>query len=133
MAAPSPQARSLMRFLETLTQGRVDFTGAPNYAASSDVDTNAEKPNVVNSLIKNHPRGSMHQVVLDIDHPCWVVESSTPGRHHLYIEVPGGISWPHYQNLLNALSSAGVIETGYRNASVRRTFSTLRLPWIKKG
>lgn len=73
-----------------------------------------------------------HQVVLDIDHPAQLVESSTPGHSHLYIQVPGGIPTGHYFKLLEALFDAGVIEKGYLAASSKRGFSCVRLPWVSK-
>lgn len=73
-----------------------------------------------------------HMVLLDIDHPAWLVKSSTPGKFHLYIEVPNGIAWLDYQLLLDSLADCGVIEEGYANASKQRGATMLRLPWVKK-
>ncbi len=74
-----------------------------------------------------------HQVVLDIDHPVHVVESSTPGHHHLIIEVPGGIPDEAYWKLVEALGLAGVVEPGYVNASITRGRTDVRLPWVSKA
>lgn len=73
-----------------------------------------------------------HALVIDIDHPTWLVKSSTPGHFHLYVDVPGGIPHETYLYLLNALAQAGVIEQGYSNASHERGSSMVRLPWVKK-
>jgi hypothetical protein len=73
-----------------------------------------------------------HVVALDIDHPAWLVKSSTEGHYHLYIDVPGGIEHDKYMLLLTCLADCGVIEEGYAKASVIRGRSDLRLPWIKK-
>lgn len=76
--------------------------------------------------------GPRHAVVLDIDHPAWLMPSTTPGHYHLYIDVPGGIPGPEYDALLIALANARVIETGYAGASRARGFTSVRLPWIMK-
>lgn len=74
--------------------------------------------------------GLMHKVVLDIDLPCRLIESSTPGHYHLYIDTP--VPWIGYRNLLDALAAAGIIQPGYANASRDRGYTRLRLPWIRK-
>ena len=72
----------------------------------------------------------IHTVMLDLDVPARLIPSTTPGHSHLYIDVP--MSWSRYKHLLWALKAACVIEPGYYQASVRRGFTSLRLPWIKK-
>lgn len=74
-----------------------------------------------------------HALLLDIDHPAWLVKSSTEGHFHLYIDVPGGIRHDDYMRLLGSLADCGVIEHGYAGASQRRGHTSLRLPWVKKG
>lgn len=73
-----------------------------------------------------------HALVLDIDHPCWLMPSTTPGHYHLYVDVPGGIDNDKYLALLTALADAGVIEWGYASASAARGFTSARLPWVQK-
>lgn len=73
-----------------------------------------------------------HALVLDIDHPAWLMPSTTPGHFHLYVDVPGGIPDDEYAALLDALATAGVIEWGYAGASKARGFTSVRLPWITK-
>jgi hypothetical protein len=72
----------------------------------------------------------------DLDSP-WVLHLRCPVRllksthnHHLYLEhlVP----WPKYKELLKLLVKTGIIEKGYYRASVARTGTHLRLPWIQK-
>jgi hypothetical protein len=74
---------------------------------------------------------TLHKPVIDIDLPVKVVESSTPGHHHLYIDK--AMSWEKYRHLLEALAVAGLVEPGYVNASIDRGYSAVRLPWIHKG
>ena len=72
----------------------------------------------------------MHRPLLDLDFTAALIESSTPGNCHLYLDKP--MSWRTYRRLLRALARAGVIEHGYAKASIRRKHSDLRLPWIRK-
>lgn len=76
--------------------------------------------------------GARHALVLDIDHPSWLMPSTTPGHFHLYVDVPGGITNEKYTTLLTALADAGVIEWGYASASIARGWTSVRLPWIQK-
>lgn len=66
----------------------------------------------------------MHAPALDIDVPARLVPSSTPGHSHLYIDVP--MDWATYSNLLRALGAAGILETGYVEASIRQGATFLR-------
>lgn len=78
---------------------------------------------------ETHIQG-VHRPVLDLDVPAQLVPSTTPGHHHLYIDVD--MSWPTYKRLLRALAKAGVIEAGYAKASIHRGASFVRLPWVRK-
>ncbi len=96
-----------------------------------------DNANVVTSLIADSGRTfdngeTIHTLVLDIDHPAWLMPSTTPGHYHLYIDVPGGIPVVAYSNLLDALANARVIEAGFAGASKARGFTSVRLPWIQK-
>jgi hypothetical protein len=73
-----------------------------------------------------------HIVVLDVDHPAHLVDSSTPGHHHLYVEIPP-CAWSDYVEFLQAAHTIGLIEEGYLNASIERGHSDVRLPWVRKG
>jgi hypothetical protein len=76
-----------------------------------------------------NPSGK-HRPLLDIDFPAAVIPSSTEGHCHLYIDKE--LEWKEYKKLLNVLADLGIIEHGYRGASLARGYSALRLPWIKK-
>jgi hypothetical protein len=71
-----------------------------------------------------------HTPVLDIDVPAQLVQSSTPGKHHLYIDAP--MTWDTYVKLLDAMQAAGILEPGYVSASKERGFTAVRLPWVSK-
>lgn len=91
----------------------------------------SDATNVITSAI-NDPfyAGAMHNVVLDLDLPATLLPSSTPGHFHLFIDRP--MTWDTYLNLIDAMVAAGLVEPGYRDASVTRGHTAVRLPWIKK-
>lgn len=70
------------------------------------------------------------KLILDIDIPSQLIPSSTPGHFHLYVDKE--ISYEKWELLLIALANAGIIEEGYKNASLERRYTAVRLPWIKK-
>ena len=78
---------------------------------------------------ERHGGGNRHAVVLDVDLPVHVVESS-PGRHHLYIDVD--LSWRQYRRLLRALSRAGIIERRWAHIARYDGYTSVRPPWKLK-
>lgn len=84
--------------------------------------------NVFSSERKDQP--GKHALILDIDHPCELIPSSTPGHFHLYVDV--AMDWVTYSKLLIALMDAGVIEEGYAMASLARKGTYLRKPGVLK-
>lgn len=72
----------------------------------------------------------MHAPVLDIDFPIRAVESSTHGHFHLFMDR--SMTWAQYKKLLNALVEAEIIEPGYRDASLERGYTAVRLPHVTK-
>lgn len=56
--------------------------------------------------------------------PFRVVDSSTAGHSHLYIDRE--MSWPQYENLLEVMATVGLVENGYLEASKARGQSFLR-------
>lgn len=89
---------------------------------------------ITSEVIKEWGKGwgaeGRHKPVLDIDMPVKVVESSTPGHHHLYIDKE--MSWEDYELLLRVLGVVGILEPGYVTASIKRKHTSVRLPWVKK-
>lgn len=83
--------------------------------------------NLVSSLLAD----GRHAPALDLDLPCELIPSSTPGHHHLLIDHP--MSWFRYRVLLRVLVWCGLVEPKYYRHSVRRGMTMLRLPWVKKG
>jgi hypothetical protein len=89
-----------------------------------------DKADVVSSAYRD---GSGHALLLDIDYPVHQVESSTPGKSHLYFEVPTPLSTEALAEINNVLAKHNVIEPGYAGASNRRGYNSLRVPWKPKG
>jgi len=84
--------------------------------------------NLISSLCDD----GRHMPVLDIDRmPVKVVESSTPGNFHLYIDRP--MTWAAYARLLAALGAAGILEAGYVSASLERGATYVRKPGVRKA
>lgn len=71
-----------------------------------------------------------HTPAIDIDFPVRTRQTDTPGHYHLLIDKP--MPWEKYKNLLDALVEAGLVQPGFRDASVKRGASSLRLPWVHK-
>lgn len=72
-----------------------------------------------------------HAPVIDLDLPCMLVPSTTPGHYHLYIDqiIPQEKFW----KLLDALVEADLVEPGYASASKARGYSAVRAPHVKKN
>ena len=95
------------------------------------VPTMAEYAETVSSkVIANEEVTGLHTIMLDIDMPVTLVESSTPGHYHLYIDHL--ITWSMYKQLLRAMQSCGLIETDYYKMSVSHGATYLRPPWVRK-
>lgn len=84
--------------------------------------------NILTSEALNRP--GIHRFAIDVDLPVTAIPSTTPGHWHLYIDVD--MSWEAYADVLRALAYAGVIETGYARASIKRGYTSLRPPWVTK-
>lgn len=72
-----------------------------------------------------------HMPVLDIDYKATLVESSTPGHYHLYLNH--WVKWEDYKKLLKAMERCGLLQPGFVNNSIKRGASFARLPGVKKG
>lgn len=97
-------------------------------AVTETLTTDPNNANVTTSLTADNVL--MHNVVIDLDLPAKLVESSTPGHHHLYIDKP--MSKTDYFKLLTVMVEVGLIEPGYLGASEKRGYTAVRLPWVKK-
>ncbi len=95
-------------------------------------DADVVSSELVNSSTDFFGNSPKHVLAIDVDYPTFLVESSTEGHYHLYVDVPGGIPHEKYMALLDALADAGVIQRGYAKVSKERGHSDLRLPWVAK-
>lgn len=86
------------------------------------------KGNLYQSTLVDNPL--MHAPTLDIDVPCYLVESTTPGHFHLYIDV--AMRWEQYAQLLVAMRKAGILNAGYVDLSLQRGATHLRKPEVHK-
>ena len=115
--APSPAPRTT--HAARLGEG---YQGKPTPAPIEDA-------NIISS---NASDGSgKHYPVLDLDFPVTLVPSSTPGHFHLYLDRP--VDEGSYWKLCDALAEAGLLEPGYVSACKERGYTSVRLPWVKKG
>lgn len=107
----------------------------PEYMDGPEPTTDLEVANVATSEVKGtNPAGwgyERHKLLVDIDMPCKLIPSSTPGHHHLFIDKE--MSRDQMMTILRALSAADVVESGYVDASDKRGYTAVRLPWIKKN
>lgn len=71
-----------------------------------------------------------HLPIFDLDFPCRLVESSTPGHFHLFADKP--ISAEALFDVLDAMAKAGLIESFYAKASRIRGFASARYNCKKK-
>jgi hypothetical protein len=116
----APYGHTLMRSTRPLVSGA--YRSIPLV-----VEDDPMKANLVSSRIGD---SKYHSPVLDIDMPCRLLPSSSPGHHHLYVDHP--MEWDTYRLLLQSMAQAGLLEWGFVAASVEQGYSTVRAPWVKK-
>lgn len=104
-----------------------DGYGKPNDKEKCTPQKNLEYANLVSSELEN----GFHKPVIDLDLPCRVVLSTTPGHCHLYIDTE--MAWWDYQELLVALVKVGLVEQGFYDSSMKEGRTYVRPPWVKKG
>lgn len=86
--------------------------------------------NLVSSYVGGGAFGGLHAPVLDLDFPCRLVESTTPGHFHLYLDRP--VPWTDYAGLLETLHACGLIEPGFLKMSLERGATFVRKPGVTK-
>lgn len=88
-------------------------------------ETSFEKANLVLSKTVDGD----HAPIFDFDFPCALIESSTEGHYHLYIQAT--ISWEDYKDILEAFRKAGLLEDGWVKAALVRGYAALRKPELE--
>lgn len=92
---------------------------------------NFTKANAISSIRNDKMFGERHAILIDLDVPAYLVDSSTPGHSHLYIDV--SITKHQLFRILEALTDCGVVQSGFTNVSITRGHTSLRLPWVNKS
>lgn len=85
-----------------------------------------EKSNLLSSEVEP----DKHLAVIDCDYPVIVMESSTPGHGHLYIEKE--MTWEQYKALLEGMFKAGLIQKAWYENALKDKRTYVRLPHVKK-
>ena len=104
-----------------------------NYDSVHEFRAHEHEADLITSLCVDfdpETKENLHAPVIDFDIPVRYVPSTTPGHGHLYIDV--SVSWLKYINLLRALAVCGFIEEGYYQAAVRRGYTAVRKPGVRK-
>lgn len=97
--------------------------------ADTDVETDITNANIITSKCADQP--GKHRPVLDIDFGARLIPSTQDGRFHLYLDNVV-LDDANYRLLLITLSAVGIISQAYANHSLRRGYTAVRLPWVKK-
>jgi hypothetical protein len=115
-------------FRKILPNPHTDYCNGTDYCGCPrEVVTSEDEADIVcsDTGLSIQPGPRPHYPVIDIDHPCHLVESS-PGRFHLYIDVlvPDNAYWP----MISAMAEAGIVEKAYDSASFERGYTAVRHP-----
>lgn len=115
----------------------VDFASNPDSRTSHRAErdrpehtADIKQAQIITSRVEYPEVEDFHKPILDIDFPIQCVPSTTPGHFHLYMDKE--LTWDKYKALLHALADAGIIEDGYRWASIAREYTAVRVPWVRK-
>jgi hypothetical protein len=106
-----------------LRQGQDGYDGGWNNDHILNQKREPATPDEAN-LVSSVTASGLHMPAIDIDLPCRLVESSTPGHFHLFIDKE--IEAEKYWQILRALWEAGIVERGFYELSVARGASFLR-------
>ena len=84
-------------------------------------------PNVITSMATvTFGDENTHLPCIDLDFPCSLVPSQTPGHYHLFLNKR--ITWEQYVPILRALADAGILQKGYVEGSIKRKATAVRVP-----
>jgi hypothetical protein len=83
-----------------------------------------DRVNLISSLVRSNP--DIHYPGIDIDSSVFLVESQTPGHHHLYIDK--ALTYDEYERLLRTLLDVGLVEQGFYDSFILRKATYLRIP-----
>lgn len=123
---PHCQTKMTPAMLKAVEDGTYD-DGSEEQGGPLNKPDEQHPANLISSLCAD----GLHRPALDIDLPCELVPSSTPGHFHLYFPTVA-LTWDEYAELLEALVKVGIVESRYVHHSTRRGQTLLRLPGITK-
>lgn len=83
-------------------------------------DVPEPEANIITSLCED----GTHRPALDLDFPCELIPSSTPGHFHLLIDKP--MTETQYSYLLMVMEEVGLIQRGFRRRMDVDGFTALR-------
>lgn len=126
-AHQSPMPGQVYAHVDFNEKPPVDEDGKPIKYVMPDAVANLHDANLITSRVQDSDK---HKIILDIDFPVKVIQSTTPGHYHLYIDKE--IEFYALEDLLITMSAVGIVEHGYARASIQRGYTAVRLPWIKK-
>lgn len=82
------------------------------------------------NLISSESVTGFHCPVIDIDLPCELIPSTTPGHFHLYIDHP--VAKEDYLALIAAMAKCGLVNEFYNEMAQQRGATFVRPRWVKK-
>lgn len=92
----------------------------PSWSDEMNLVRDKDNANLVSSLCNN----GKHRPTLDIDFPCKLVETKTPGHYHLYIEHD--LTFDQYKRLIDVMADIGLVGEGIRMQMENRGMTCLR-------
>lgn len=108
-----PLIKSLLTYRQPENRWRVDDPSFQPNLLSSKTVTGKQMP------------------IIDLDFPHHIEPSSTPGHHHLFLDVE--MSNFRWFVLMCALKYAGIVELGFFVWSIRRWGNFVRIPGLSKS
>jgi hypothetical protein len=112
-------------FKADLLKETPDYKNPPKEVIESEANLIGSPTNYIDK--QGQP---LHMPVLDLDFPCELIPSSTPGHFHLYMNKTVG--WESYRTMLEAMAEAGVLEEGYVKAAIHHGGTYVRKPGVLK-
>lgn len=82
------------------------------------------------NLISSLCTDGEHRPVIDLDFPCRLEPSTTPGHFHLYLDK--AVPWDAYVKVLEAMKEAGLVQAGFHELAVHRGATFVRPPGVRK-
>ena len=82
------------------------------------------------NLVTSEVMDGVHIPLIDLDMECALIESSTHGHNHLYINK--SMPFEDLIKLLEVMVEVGLVQKGFLEGSRQRGAASLRLPHVKK-